>query len=77
LRDFKVIAIYLKKLRIVKYRQFSLIPLSMVVGVCKQEQQRSARKRGDFYRQESSFKGRHRHFCGRYRTLFNINVRFK
>ena len=34
-------------------------------------------KLGDFYRQESSFKGRHRHFGGRYRTLFNINVHFK
>jgi len=29
------------------------------------------------YRQESSFKGRHRHFCDRYRTLFYINVHFK
>ena len=29
------------------------------------------------YRQESPFKGCHRHFCGRYRTLFNINIHFK
>ena len=43
LRDFKVIIIYLKNLLTFKYRQFSLIPLSMAVGVCKQGQQRSAR----------------------------------
>jgi len=43
LRDFKVIVIYFKNLLTFEYRQFSLIPLSMVVGVCEQEQQRSAR----------------------------------
>jgi len=43
LRDFKVIIIYLKNLPTFKYRQFSLIPLSMAVGVYKQEQQLSAR----------------------------------
>ena len=43
LHDFKVIIIYLKNLLTFKYRQFSLIPLSLAVGVCKQEQQRSAR----------------------------------
>ena len=40
LRDFKVIVIYLNHLLTFKYRQFSLIPLSMVAGVCKQKQQR-------------------------------------
>jgi len=33
-------------------------------------------KLGDFYRQESPFKGRLRHFCGRYKTLslmFTLN----
>jgi len=34
-------------------------------------------KLGDFYRKESPFKGRHRHFGDRYRTLFYINVHFK
>jgi len=34
-------------------------------------------KLGDFYRQESPFKGHYRHFCDRYRTLFCINVHFK
>ena len=43
LRDFKVIVIYLKNLLTFKYRQFSLILLSMAVGVNKQEEQRSAR----------------------------------
>ena len=43
LRDFKVIIIYLKNLLTFKYLQFSLIPLSMAVDVCKQEQQWSAR----------------------------------
>jgi len=43
LRDFKVIVISLKNLLTFEYRHFSLIPLSMVVGVCKQVQQRSAR----------------------------------
>jgi len=43
LRGFKIIVIYFKNLLTFKYRQFSLIPLSMVVGVCKQGQQRSAR----------------------------------
>ena len=43
LRDFKVIVIYLKILLTFKYRQFSLIPLSMAAGVCKQKQQRSTR----------------------------------
>jgi len=39
LRDFKVIVIYLKILLTFKYRQItiSLIPLSVVVGVCKQQ----------------------------------------
>ena len=32
--------------------------------------------RGDFYRQRSSFKGRHRHFSEKCGTLFQINVRF-
>ena len=43
LRDFKVIIIYLKNLLTFKYLQFSLIPLSMAVGVCKQQQQRLTR----------------------------------
>ena len=43
LRDFKVIVIYLKNLLTFKYRQISLIPLSMAVGVCKQQQQLSTR----------------------------------
>jgi len=37
LRDFKVIVIYFKKILTFKYRQFSLIPLSMSAGVCKQQ----------------------------------------
>ena len=32
--------------------------------------------RGDFYRQKSSFKGRHRQFSEECETLFQINVRF-
>jgi len=36
LRDFKVVVIYLKNLLTFKYCQISLIPLSMAVGVCKQ-----------------------------------------
>ena len=32
--------------------------------------------RGDFYRQKSSFKGRHRQFNEQCGTLFQINVRF-
>ena len=32
--------------------------------------------RGDFYRQKSSFKGRHRQFSDQCGTLFQINVRF-
>jgi len=40
---FKVIIIYLKNSLTFKYRQFSLIPLSMAVGVCKQQQQLSTR----------------------------------
>jgi len=44
LRDFKVIVIYFKNILTFKYRQFSLIPLSiMAAGVCKQKQQRSTR----------------------------------
>ena len=43
LRDFKVIVIYLKNLLTLKYRQFSLILLSMAAGVYKQKQQRSTR----------------------------------
>jgi len=34
-------------------------------------------KLGDLYRQESSFKGRHRQFRDRYLTLFYINVHGK
>ena len=33
----------IKNLLTFKHHQFSLIPLSMAAGVCKQEQQRSAR----------------------------------
>ena len=32
--------------------------------------------RGDFYRQKSSFKGRHRQFSEQCGTLFHINVHF-
>ena len=32
--------------------------------------------RGDFYRQKSSFKGRHRQFSDQRGTLVHINVRF-
>ena len=32
--------------------------------------------RGDFYRQKSSFKGRHRQFSEQCGTSFQINVRF-
>ena len=32
--------------------------------------------RGGFYRQKSSFKGRHRQFSEQCGTLFHINVRF-
>ena len=32
--------------------------------------------RDDFYRQKSSFKGRHRQFSEKCGTLFQINVRF-
>ena len=32
--------------------------------------------RGDFYRQKSFFKGRHRQFSEQCGTLFQINVRF-
>ena len=32
--------------------------------------------RGDFYRQKSSFKGRHRQFSEKCGTLFQINVCF-
>ena len=31
---------------------------------------------GDFYRQQSSFKGRHRQFSEQCGSLFQINVRF-
>ena len=48
MRDFKVIVIYLKNLLTFKYRQISLIPLSMAVGVCKQKQRRSTRM-ADFF----------------------------
>jgi len=32
--------------------------------------------RGDFYRQKSSFKGRHRQFSDQCGTLFHTNVHF-
>ena len=32
--------------------------------------------RGDFYRQISAFRGRHRQFSEKWGTLFQINVRF-
>jgi len=47
LSNFKVIVIYFKNLLTFKYRQISLIPLSMAVGVCKQQQQK---RMADFLR---------------------------